>query len=80
MVQAAMQKYGPHVCQILVFQIAGDAARSELNVLSEPLKKLVFGQPRAKKWLSDALDSDYFFPSTKVGPNEKRIWLQKIMQ
>lgn len=77
--QTAMQQYGPLLCRILVRQISGEAARSEMNMLAEPLKKLVFHQPRAKQWLSEALDSDSF-PSTKVGPTEKRVWLQKIMQ
>lgn len=79
MVQTVMTVYGPHLGRILVHQVAGEAARSALDMLSEPLKKLVFHQPRVKQWLSDALVSDAF-PSTKVGPTEKRVWLKKIMQ
>jgi len=78
-VDAVMAKYGPQVCHILVQNIGGQAARSELDTLAEPLKKLVFAQRQAKKWLSDALD-DPSFPSDKVGPTEKRVWLQKIMK
>lgn len=74
-----MQQYGPQLCYVLVYHIGGIAARSELDILSEPLKKLVFAQPQAKIWLSDALNSKDF-PSQKVGLTEKRIWLQQIMK
>ena len=73
-----IQHFGPYVCQTLIQLIAGEAPRSELDTLSGPLKKMVFAQPRAKQWLSDALNSKSF-PSTKVGPAEKRMWLQKIV-
>lgn len=73
-----LHEYGPQLGHILVRSIAGEAARSELDVLAEPLKKLVFAQPRAKAWLQDALTSATF-PSAKVGEGEKRVWLQRIM-
>ena len=78
-VAAVTQQYGPPLCQILVRNIGGEAARSELDVLAEPLKKLVFAQPHAKLWLSNALSSEDF-PSQKVGTTEKRVWLQKILK
>ena len=78
-VAAVTEQYGPQLCHILVRKIGGEAARSELDVLAEPLKKLIFAQPQAKLWLSDALSSKDF-PSQKVGPTEKRIWLQKIIR
>ena len=77
-IQAVMQHHGPLICQILTWKIAGEAARSELEELAEPLKRMVFCQPYAKAWLSDALYSQDF-PSTKVSAANKRVWLQKIM-
>ena len=77
--QAALGQYGPLVCQILVNKFAGEASRSELDELAEPLKKMVFCQPSAKMWLSNALNGDNF-PSQKVGRPEKSVWLQKIMR
>ena len=74
-----MQQYGPQLCELLVRQIGGDGSRSELDTFAEPLKKLVFAQPQAKEWLANALDHKEF-PSVKVGPTEKRVWLQKIMK
>lgn len=74
-----MGRYGPLVCQVLVHNIAGEASRSELDVLAEPLKKIVFSQQSAKAWLSDALNGDTF-PSQKVNEAEKRMWLIKIVR
>ncbi len=76
---AVTQQYGPQLCSLLVRYIGGEAARSELDVLAEPLKKLIFAQPQAKMWLSNALSSEDF-PSQKVGSTEKRVWLQKIIK
>lgn len=74
-----LHEFGPQLAHILVRNIAGEAARSELDMLAEPLKKLVFAQPNAKAWLQDALMSATF-PSPKVGESEKRVWLQRIMK
>ena len=71
--------YGPQLSYILVMNIGGRAARSDLDVIAEPLKKLVYHQPRAKTWLSDAL-SNSDFPSQNVGATEKRMWLEKIIK
>ena len=78
-VAAVTQQYGPQLSYLLVRNIAGEAARSEMDTLAEPLKKLIFAQPQAKTWLSNALDSEDF-PSQKVGPSEKRVWLQKMIR
>ena len=79
MVNAAIQEYGPQLAHALMIGIGGEAARSETDTLSEPLKKMILNQPRAKQWLIDALASDTF-PSKLVGDSEKRIWLQKIVK
>jgi hypothetical protein len=79
MTRNAMDEYGPKLSQALVRNIGGEAARSELDTLADPLKKLISAQPKAKAWLSDALFSDTF-PSQNVGPVDKRMWIQKIMK
>ena len=78
-VAAVTQQYGPQLCHLLVRNVGGEAARSELDILAEPLKKLIFAQPQAKLWLSNALSSEDF-PSQKVGASDKRVWLQKIIR
>ena len=79
MMDSVLHECGPPLCLGLVRGIAGEAARSELDALIEPLKKLVFRQPRAKQWLSDAL-FNASFPSPLVSDIDKKIWLQKVMK
>jgi len=62
-----------------VFNIGGDAARSDLDKLCDPLKKLVVRQLRSKSWLEAALLSENF-PSNKVTSKDKTVFLQKLMR
>ena len=74
-----MQGYGPQLSHAVIMGVGGQASRSDLDTLAEPLKALVTCQPKAKTWLTDALSSE-LFPSKNVGPTEKRLWLQKILK
>ena len=67
------------LAQALVYNIGGHAARSELDKLSDPVKKLVVRQVSAKAWLEAAL-LDSHFPSDKVSDKDKQLFLQKIMK
>jgi hypothetical protein len=67
------------LAQALVYNIGGHAARSELDKLSEPVKKLVVRQVNAKAWLEAAL-LDPSFPSDKVSEKDKQFFLQKIIK
>ncbi|KAH6636082.1 armadillo-type protein, partial [Chaetomium tenue] len=51
----AMTHLGPLIAAALVRNIGGHAARSELDKLCEPLKKLVGTHPGAQGWLQGAL-------------------------
>ncbi|EAQ91436.1 hypothetical protein CHGG_03371 [Chaetomium globosum CBS 148.51] len=51
----AMTHLGPLIAAALVRNIGGHAARSELDKLCEPLKKLVGMHPAAQGWLQGAL-------------------------
>ncbi|KAH0559994.1 hypothetical protein GP486_003487 [Trichoglossum hirsutum] len=73
-----MQHLGPLLAEALIANIGGGSARSELDTLADPLKKLVFRQPRAKVWLESALFNENF-PSQKVDASEKKLFLQKVM-
>ncbi|TAQ84155.1 hypothetical protein B7494_g7529 [Chlorociboria aeruginascens] len=77
-VENVQQHFGPLLAQALIYNIGGNAARSELDKLSEPLKKLVVNQARSKNWLELALLSDGF-PSDKVTVKDKMAFLQKII-
>ena len=75
----AMQYLGPLFAGALVRNTGGNAARSELDKLCEPLKKLVVHQVHSKAWLQAGLMADDF-PSDKVTEKDKTTFLQKIMK
>lgn len=72
-----MEHFGHLLAQALVYNIGGNAARSELDKLADPLKKIVVAQARSKKWLEAALLGEGF-PSQNVSEKEKMVFLQKI--
>lgn len=74
-----MRQWGPRLSLALIVSIGGEATRSELDILAEPLKRLVKAQVKAKQWLADALEHEAF-PSKLVTTADKRIWLQKIIK
>jgi hypothetical protein len=67
------------LAEALVYNIGGHAARSELDKLSDPLRKLVTRQVRSKSWFEAALLGNNF-PSDKVTVKERGVFLQKIMK
>lgn len=75
----AIEHLGPLLARSLMQNIGGNASRSELDKLSDPLKKLVFQHPRAKDWLEAAL-LDPSFPSTKVSDADKSMFLKKVVK
>ncbi|KAH9903711.1 armadillo-type protein [Xylariomycetidae sp. FL2044] len=78
MVDSAMAHLGPQVCQSLMQNIGGRAARSELDKLGDPLKKLVVQHVHASRWLEAALN-DPAFPSDKVSAEDKSLFLKKVI-
>ncbi|KAH6893595.1 armadillo-type protein [Thelonectria olida] len=74
----AMNTLGPLLAQSLARNMGGNASRSELDKLSEPLKKLIIRYPSAKAWLEAGL-SHPSFPSVKVTPEEKSLFVKKIV-
>ncbi|KAI1338073.1 armadillo-type protein [Xylariaceae sp. FL0016] len=74
----AMSHFGPQLAQSLVQNIGGRASRSDLDKLSDPLKKLVVQHVHAAKWLDAAL-GDPSFPSEKVSPEDKALFLKKVV-
>lgn len=74
-----MEMLGPLLSQSLARNIGGAASRSELDKLSEPLKKLVNRYPKAKEWLEGGL-SHPTFPSSKVTPEDKSMFVKKLIR
>ncbi|CAK7263687.1 member of the karyopherin-beta [Sporothrix epigloea] len=77
MVANAMEHLGPLLAQVLVSNIGGNASRSELDKLCEPLKKLVVQHARSSGWLEQALMSPSF-PSDLVSASDKTLFLKKV--
>ena len=61
----------------LIFGLGGEAARSDLDALCDPLRKLITRTPQARTWLEQALLSPAF-PSRKVRDPDKRAFLMKL--
>ncbi|KAG5979833.1 hypothetical protein E4U55_004725 [Claviceps digitariae] len=75
----AMETLGPLVAQSLARNVGGRASRSELDRLSEPIKKLIIRYPMAKQWLEAGLHHDSF-PSNKVTPEDKSLFVKKLVR
>jgi hypothetical protein len=74
-----MDMLGPLLAQSLARNIGGNALRSELDRLCEPLRKLVSRYPAAKEWLQSGLDHPSF-PSQKVDAEQKSLFVKKIIR
>ncbi|OAA44912.1 importin 13 [Metarhizium rileyi] len=72
-----MGTLGPLLAQSLARNIGGRASRSELDKLSEPIKRLVGSYPLAKEWLQDGL-SHTTFPSDKITLEQKALFVKKF--
>ena len=70
---------GPPVADALIINVGGNASRSELDLIAEPLKKLVTKHPMVRQWIESTLFGPNF-PSDKVGPAEKRKFLSQIIR
>ncbi|PNY23890.1 Importin beta-like protein [Tolypocladium capitatum] len=77
-IKNAMETLGPLLAQSLARNIGGNASRSELDKLSEPVKKLVSRHPMAKEWLQSGL-SHPSFPSDKISPEQKALFVKKVI-
>lgn len=73
-----MQAVGPLLCQSLMNNMGGNASRSELDRLTEPLKKLVSRHMKSKIWLGTAMSHDSF-PSKRVTEEEKATFVRKVI-
>ena len=72
-----MIRYGPELAKCLMFQIGGDAQRSELDFVCEPLKLLLLHQPSAKMWLQQGLANDAF-PNPSITPDDRVRYLRQL--
>jgi hypothetical protein len=78
LVNQVVKRIGPLLALSLARSIGGNASRSELDKLSEPLKKLIARQPMSRVWLEAAM-ADESFPSPNVSAADKALFLKKII-
>ncbi|KAF2841488.1 ARM repeat-containing protein [Patellaria atrata CBS 101060] len=76
--QSMVAKGGPVLCGALISSVGGNAARSELDLMAEPLRKLVTYGPEVQQWLKDALNSGVF-PSKIANEEDRKRFLQQII-
>lgn len=77
--QPFLTHLGPLLARAIIYNVSGHASRSELDKLSDPIKKLVVRHPQAKSWLEVALLAEGG-ANGNVGEAEKRMWLQKVLK
>ncbi len=72
---------GPALATALIHGISGNAQRSELDALAEPLRKFVFKQLAARKWLEDAICGENFPEGAglRVSVKERREWVGRVV-
>lgn len=74
-----MAEMGPPVTLSIIRNIGGNASRSELDKLVEPLKKLASLHPLAQSWMQAALFHPSF-PSRNVSETDKLTFLRKVIR
>lgn len=74
----AITHLGPLLARCLIRNIGGNAARSELDKVSEPLKKLVNQHVKARPWLEQSL-FDSSFPGQQLSHEDRSAFLKKII-
>lgn len=75
---ATVTAVGPLLAQSIIRNIGGNASRSELDKISEPLKRLAAYHPRAKAWLEAAL-AHPSFPASHVSDMEKSMFVKRVL-
>lgn len=78
---SVIEAFGPSLVRILIQAIGGKAARSELDMLSEPLRRLIAAFPAVVKlWMEQALtDDEVFPPSERVDDAAKRRFVAQLV-
>jgi hypothetical protein len=74
-----MAELGPAVTQSLIRNIGGNASRSELDKLSDPIKKMAAQQVMAMSWIETALFHPSF-PSQNISSQDKRVFARKLIR
>jgi hypothetical protein len=74
-----MTTLGPMLCLALARNISGQASRSELDRLSDPVKKLASHYPQAKQWLETAI-TDPSLSESSLKLETKLMLVKKVIR
>ena len=73
--------HGQNLATALMIGIGGDAPRSDLAHLSQPLRKLVYARgDNARIWLERAMAMEGVMPTAKVTGEDKQKFLQAVIR
>jgi hypothetical protein len=73
-----MTALGPLLVHSIMRNVGGKAARSELDKLSEPLKRLAANYVGSRAWIEAAL-ADPSFPGTHVSDQDKSMFVKRVL-
>jgi len=77
-VEEITQGCGPRLVERLCWGLGGGCQRSEVDTLTEPLRKLVTRSVRCKTWLTEALRPSGF-PTQNTSDTDKKLFVEKVM-
>ncbi|KAH6671633.1 armadillo-type protein [Plectosphaerella plurivora] len=78
LLERSFTQLGPLLGRALTRNIGGSAARSELEKLCDPLKKLVSHHAKAKSWVEQGL-FDPTFPAQHISDRDRTVFLKKVI-
>ncbi|KAG7140255.1 hypothetical protein HYQ45_002957 [Verticillium longisporum] len=76
--ETATAQLGPLLARSLIKNIGGGGARSELDKLSEPLKKMISQHSKSRSWLGDALRDEHCV-GYQVTQQDREAFLKKVI-
>ncbi|PNH42874.1 hypothetical protein VD0004_g4494 [Verticillium dahliae] len=76
--ETATEQLGPLLARSLIKNIGGGGARSELDKLSEPLKKMISQHSKSRSWLGDALRDEHCV-GYQVTQQDREAFLKKVI-
>ncbi|KAM9880592.1 importin 13 [Verticillium dahliae] len=76
--ETATGQLGPLLARSLIKNIGGGGARSELDKLSEPLKKMISQHSKSRSWLGDALRDEHCV-GYQVTQQDREAFLKKVI-
>lgn len=79
-IKEIMSAYGPKFTCSIISQIGGNALRSDLEFICEPLKALLLHQPGVQGWLQQAILGETFpAVDANVGQQQRNLFFRQVI-